>query len=88
SWIIKTNRNGVEYIQVISGKSDLNTINLDVDLDHFDFDGDRNLSALDSVRILGKMLASNRGVRKQANLTRLLMAGGIELAAGYLRPTG
>ncbi len=88
SWIIKTDRNGVEYIQVIPGKSDLNTINLDVDLDYFDFDGDRDLNALDSVRILGKMLASNRGIRKQANLMRLLMAGGVELAAGYLRPTG
>lgn len=88
SWIIKTNRNGVEYIQAIPGESDLNTINLDVDLDYFDFDGDRNLNALDSIRILGKMLASNRGIRKQTNLMRLVMASGAELAAEYLRPIG
>ena len=88
SWIIKTNRNGVEYIQAIPGKSDLSTINLDVDLDYFDFDGDHNLNALDSVRILGKMLASNRGIRKQTNLMRLVMATGTELATGYLRLIG
>ncbi len=85
SWILKTTRDGVEYIRVIPGKSDLNTINLDVDLDHFDFGGDRGLNIIDSIRILGKMLASNRGIRKQPRMFRLLIAGVLELVAGYLR---
>jgi len=87
SWIMKTTRDGVDYVQVIPGKSDLNTINLDVDLDHFEFGGVHGLNIIDRIRILGMMLASNRGVKKQPNMMRLLMAGGIELAVGYLRTT-
>jgi hypothetical protein len=87
SWILKTTRDGVDYIQVIPGKSDMSTINLDVDLNSFKFGGDPDLNIIDSIRILGKMLASNRGIRKQPNMVRLLMAGGVELAVGYLRTT-
>jgi hypothetical protein len=85
SWILKTTRERVEYIQVVPGKSDLSTINLDMDLDYFEFDGGYNLNIIDSIRILGKMLASNRGIEKQPNMIRLLMAGGLELVVGYLR---
>jgi magnesium-protoporphyrin IX monomethyl ester (oxidative) cyclase len=85
SWILKTTRGEVEYIQVIPGKSDQNTVNLDLDLDDFEFGGGRNLNILDSIRITGKMLASNRGIKKQPNMMRLLMAGGLELVVGYLR---
>ncbi len=89
SWILKTTRDGVEYIRVIPGKSDQNTINMDVDLDCFGFGGSRRLNIIDNIRIVGKMLASNRGIRKQLNMMRLLMAGGLELAVGRLRtPTG
>jgi radical SAM superfamily enzyme YgiQ (UPF0313 family) len=87
SWILKTKRDGVEYIQVIPGKSDMNTINLDIDLNHFEFGGSRSLNIIDNIRILGKMLASNRGIKKQPNMMRLLMAGGLELAVGRLRTT-
>lgn len=85
SWIMKTTRDGVDYVQVIPGKSDQNTINLDVDLNHFELGGAHGLNIIDRIRILGLMLASNRGVKKQPNMMRLLMAGGIELAVGYLR---
>jgi radical SAM superfamily enzyme YgiQ (UPF0313 family) len=85
SWIIKATRDGVEYIQVIPGKSDRNTINLDVDLSHFGFGGGRDPNIIDAIRILGKMLASNRGIKKQPNMMRLLMAGGVELVVGYLK---
>jgi radical SAM superfamily enzyme YgiQ (UPF0313 family) len=85
SWILKTTRDEVEYVRVIPGKSDLNTINLDVDLNYFEFGGDHGLNVIDRIRILGKMLASNRGVKKQPNMMRLLMAGGIELVVGYLK---
>jgi len=85
SWILKTTRDEVEYVRVIPGRSDLNTINLDVDLNYFEFGGDHGLNVVDRIRILGKMLASNRGIRKQPNMMRLLMAGGIELVVGYLK---
>ena len=41
SWVMKSNREAVDYIQVIPGRSDLNTINLEIDLKDFKFDGDR-----------------------------------------------
>ena len=85
SWILKTTRERVEYIQVIPGKTDLNTINLDIDLDDFEFDEGNNINIIDSIRILGKMLASNRGIKKQPNMIRLLMAGGLELVGGRLK---
>jgi hypothetical protein len=34
---------------------------------------------------MGKMLASNRGIKKQPNMMRLLMAGGAELVVGYMK---
>jgi hypothetical protein len=85
SWILKTTREGVEYIQVIPGKTDLNTINLEIDLDDFGFEESNDLDIIDVVRILGKMLASNRGIKKQPNMIRLLMAGGLELVTSYLK---
>ena len=88
SWIIKTTQDEVSYIQVIPGRSDHNTIDLNVDLNDFNFGGDRNANVIDYVRIICKMLASNRGIRKRLNLSQLLMAGGIELMLGYLRPSG
>jgi radical SAM superfamily enzyme YgiQ (UPF0313 family) len=87
SWILKTTRDRVEYVRVIPGKSDLNTINLDVDLSCFEFGGAHGLNVIDRIRILGKMLASNRGIKKQPNMMRLLTAGGVELVMGYLRTT-
>ena len=88
SWVLKTTRDGVEHIRVIPGKVDLNTINLELDLDDFQFDGGYDLKLTDSIGILGKMLASNRGIRKQPNMMRLLLAGGLELAVGKLRSRG
>lgn len=85
SWILKTTRDKIEFVQVISGKKDQSTINLDLDLADFRFDGNRDLNILDSVRILGKMLASNRGFEKQSNMIRLLLAGGLELVQGNLK---
>jgi radical SAM superfamily enzyme YgiQ (UPF0313 family) len=84
SWIMKTTRKGVEYIRVIPGKTDLNTINLEIDLDDFGFEEGNDIDIIDGIRILGKMLASNRGINKQPNMMRLLMAGGLELVRGYL----
>ena len=85
SWILKTTREEVEYIRVIRGRSDLSTINLDMDLNSFNFDGGYDLDIIDNLRILGKLLASNRGIKRQPNMLRLLMAGGLEYVVGYLR---
>jgi anaerobic magnesium-protoporphyrin IX monomethyl ester cyclase len=85
SWILKTTREEVEYIQVIQGRTDLSTINLEMDLNNFKFDEGNDLSIIDNLRILGKMLVSNRGLKKQPNMMRLLMAGGLEFVVGYLR---
>jgi hypothetical protein len=85
SWILKTTREEVEYIRVIRGRSDLSTINLDMDLNSFNFDGGYDLDIIDNLRILGKLLASNRGIKRQPNMLRLLMAGGLEFVVGYLR---
>jgi radical SAM superfamily enzyme YgiQ (UPF0313 family) len=85
SWILKTTREEVEYIQVIPGKTDLNTINLEIDLDDFEFEEGNDIDIIDGIQILGKMLASNRGIRKQPNMIRLWMAGGVELVRSKLK---
>jgi len=68
----------VEYIQVIRGKLDESTINFDIDLSDFRLDGQQQSSKFDNVRIIAKLLASNKGIKKQSNMVRLLAAGGIE----------
>jgi radical SAM superfamily enzyme YgiQ (UPF0313 family) len=84
SWIMRTTRDRVEYIQVVPGRSDLNTINLEIDLRDFEFGGGRDLNLIDMLRIMGKMLTSNRGIRKQPTMMRLLIAGSVMLIAGFL----
>ena len=77
SWVFKTTKNTVEYIQVIHGELDESTINFDLDLGDFQFDGQQP-SKMDNIRIITKLLASNKGIKKQPNIMRLLIAGGIE----------
>jgi radical SAM superfamily enzyme YgiQ (UPF0313 family) len=78
SWIFKTTKERMEYIEVIHGKVGENTINFDVDLRDFKLDGQRQLSKLDNLQIIAKLLASNKGIKKQPNMMRLLAAGSIE----------
>jgi hypothetical protein len=78
SWIFKTTKDSVEYIQVIRGKLDESTINFDIDLRDFQLDGQQQSSKIDNLRIIAKLLASNKGIRKQSNMVRLFTAGGIE----------
>jgi radical SAM superfamily enzyme YgiQ (UPF0313 family) len=78
SWIFKTTKDTVEYIQVIQGKLDESTINFNVDIRDFQLDGQQNLSKIDNLRIIAKLFASNKGIKKQSNMVRLLAAGGIE----------
>jgi hypothetical protein len=85
SWVVKTTRGEVDHIRVIPGRTDLNTINFELELDDFHFDGGHDQNITDIIGIGARMLASNRGIRKQLNMMRLLMAGGLELAVGKLR---
>jgi len=78
SWVFKTTKNTVEYIEVIRGKLDESTINFDVDLRDFKLDGQRRLSKIDNLQIVAKLLASNKGIKRPSNMMRLLVAGGIE----------
>jgi hypothetical protein len=87
SWILKTTNKKVEYIKVIPGRSEYSSIHMDLDLDDFDFSESGIVNIVDSIGIMGKMLASNRGIRKQPNMIRLLVAGGLEIVVGYLRAT-
>jgi len=78
SWIFKTTKDTVEYIQVIRGKLDESTINFDIDIRDFRLDGRQQSSKIDNLRIIAKLLASNKGIKKQSNMVHLLAAGGIE----------
>jgi magnesium-protoporphyrin IX monomethyl ester (oxidative) cyclase len=85
SWILKTTQNKVEYIQVIPGKADYSTVNVDLELDDFNFSESGNVDLVESIAILGKMLASNKGIRRQPTMIRLMVAGSLEMVVGYLR---
>ncbi len=78
SWIFKTTKETIEYIEVIRGKVDGSTINFNVDLRDFKLDEQRRLSKIDNLQIIAKLLASNKGIKRQPNMMRLLVAGGIE----------
>jgi anaerobic magnesium-protoporphyrin IX monomethyl ester cyclase len=85
SWVLKTTKDKVEYIQVIPGKADYSTVNVDLELDDFNFSETGNVTLVESIAILGKMLVSNRGIRRQPTMVRLMVAGGLEMVVGYLR---
>jgi hypothetical protein len=85
SWILKTTRDEVEYIQVIPGKADYSTVNVDLELDDFNFSESGNVDLVESIAILGKLLVSNKGIRRQPTMIRLMVAGGLEMVVGYLR---
>jgi len=78
SWIFKTTKNTVEYVEVIRGKLDENTINFDINLKDFQLGREPQTSKIDNIQTAVKILASNKGLRKQPNMMRLLIASGIE----------
>jgi hypothetical protein len=85
SWVLKTTPREVEYIQVIPGKAEHSTVNVDLELDDFNFNESGNVNLVESIAILGKMLVSNKGIRRQPAMIRLIVAGGLEMIVGYLR---
>jgi len=79
SWIFKTTKDSVEHIQVIRGKLDDITIDFEINLRDFRLDGQRNLSKIDKLRIVTKLLASNKGIKRKTNMIRLFAAGGVDV---------
>ena len=78
SWVIKTTKNKVEHIQVIPGKMDGATIDFDAELNDFKINGQQRSSRLNNIRLVAKLLASNKGIKRQLGLCRLITAAGIE----------
>ena len=69
----------VEYVEVIPGKLNASTIDFDIDLKDLQLDKQRSSSRVHDIRIFTKLMASNKGLKKQLNMLRLLFATGIEL---------
>ncbi|MEE9223358.1 MAG: radical SAM protein [Thermoplasmata archaeon] len=78
SWVFKTTKNKVEYVQVTDGCVDEPTINFEIDMADVLVHGKRNVTLIEKIRTITKLLASNKGIKRRYNLGRLLFAVGIE----------
>jgi radical SAM superfamily enzyme YgiQ (UPF0313 family) len=78
SWILKTSKNAVENIQAIPGKYDGSTIDFDIDLNDLPLDRRQRSTKIDKIRVVAKLLASNKGIKRKLNMIRLFLAGGAE----------
>ena len=85
SYIIKTTRNTVEYIRIISGKQDKATINLDLNLNFDDFNG-RDNSPSNFIKgaiqnymyqVLKPLTVGN--IQKTQNVLKFTLAASIEI---------
>jgi len=84
SWVIKTRKDAVEYIQALPYKRDGATIDFDADLSDLKRNGSEETNLIDGMRVALKVLASNKGFRRKLNLLKLVIAGGAE-AIRYFR---
>jgi radical SAM superfamily enzyme YgiQ (UPF0313 family) len=80
SWVMKTTKNTVEHIQVVPGKMEGATIDFDAELSDFKINGQQRSSRINNMRLVAKLLASNKGIKRQLGLCRLITAAGIEFA--------
>jgi radical SAM superfamily enzyme YgiQ (UPF0313 family) len=85
SWILKTSKNKVEYVDVIHGKLKNSTINFNIDLNDLLINGRPHSSNFDGVKIALKILASNKGIKRRLNMFRFLLATGVELLTYKIR---
>jgi radical SAM superfamily enzyme YgiQ (UPF0313 family) len=88
SWVLKSTKHKVEYIQAIRGKSKECSIIFDIDINDFIPDGRSQQSKIDELRKVTKILASNKGIKRRFNMFRLLIAAGIELLTYKARKNG
>jgi hypothetical protein len=79
SFIFKTTRDSVEYIDVIHGKIEDSTIDFDFDLEDLNFTNGGSRTKIDNARVILKAILLKKGIRKQLNSIRLFFAGGVEL---------
>lgn len=77
SWVMRTTGEEVVCIQAIPGRICDSTIDLEVDLMDFHLDDGYDLSAMDSIKILSKMITTNT-YSQMPNLLRLFSAAGFE----------
>lgn len=78
SWVVKTNKDAVEYVDVVAGKRKGATIDFNPAIDDFHFGEDRPRTIIDPIRIICKFLLSNKGFRRKLAMVRLLAAIGSE----------
>ncbi len=78
SWVFKTTKNKVEYVQVTEGRVDEPTINFELEMADVLVHGKPNVTLIEKIRTITKLLASNKGIKRRYNLGRLLFATGIE----------
>jgi hypothetical protein len=75
SWIMKTNRDGVEYLDAIDGSTDDATIAINIPL---------NNGELTTRSVLAGILRDNPDLKSRVNLARLAAATGSEVVAGVI----
>ena len=75
SWVMKTNRDGVEYIDAINGSTDDASITINIPLDN---------GGLTTRSVLAGILRDNPDLKSRVNLTRLVAAIGSEVLAGVV----
>ncbi|MBN2495389.1 MAG: radical SAM protein [Deltaproteobacteria bacterium] len=75
SWVMKTNKGGLEYLDAINGTADDISIAINIPLDN---------GSPSPKQILGRVLRDNRDIRSRFNLTRLAAAAGSEVLACYV----
>jgi radical SAM superfamily enzyme YgiQ (UPF0313 family) len=79
SFIFKTTKDSVEYVETIDGKIEDTTVDFNFDLKDFNFEDRESKTRIDDARIAIKAIFSKNGIRKQFNAIRLFLAGGVEL---------
>ncbi len=78
SWVFKTTKNKVDYVEVTEGRVDGPTINFELEMADVLVHGKPNVTLIEKIRTITKLLASNKGIKRRYNLGRLLFAAGIE----------
>jgi anaerobic magnesium-protoporphyrin IX monomethyl ester cyclase len=74
SWVIRTNAKEVEYVDAIRGRTQNNTISINLSMTE---------GSLTPSAIVGRILKDNADLRSRINLARLAAAVGSEVASGY-----
>ena len=79
SFIFKTQKDSVEYIDVVNGRILDSTMDFNFDLEDLNFTNGRSTTKIDNAKVILKAILLKKGIRKQLNSIRLFFAGGIEL---------